>query len=121
MKIQDKENPNKYRDITLSNSLGNLFNTILYNRLTTKLQNANILSPAQAVFPKGHRTSDHIFTLFSLIRKYVTKGEYLYTCFVYFQKPYDSISRDGLKDKLVIADTSNGNNEKPKLEDTNVI
>ena len=67
-----KENPNNYRGITLFNSLGKLFNTILYNRLTTKLQNANILSPAQAGFRKDHRTSDHIFTLYSLIKKFVT-------------------------------------------------
>ena len=82
------------------NSLGKLFNTILYNRVTTKLQNANILSPAQVGFCKDHRTSDHIFTLFSLVKKYVTKGKYLYNCFVDFQKAYDSIRRDGLKDKL---------------------
>ena len=84
----------------MSNSLVKLFNTMLYNRLTTKLENANILSPAQAGFRKDHRTSDHIFTLFSLIKKYVTKGKYLYTCFVDFQKAYDSIRRDGIKDKL---------------------
>ena len=65
-KSGEKENPNNCRGITLSNSLGKLFNTILYNRLTTKLQNANILSPAQAGFRKDHRTSDHIFTFFSL-------------------------------------------------------
>ena len=84
----------------MSKSLGKLFNTILYNRLTTKLQNANILSPAPAEFRNDHRTSNHIFTLFSLINKYVTKGKYLYTCFVDFQKAYDSIRSDGLKDKL---------------------
>ena len=92
-----KENPSNYRGITLSNSLGKLFNTILYNRLTTKLQNANILFPAQAGFFKDHRTSDHIFTL---TKKYVTKDKYLYTCFVNFQKAFDSIRRDELKDKL---------------------
>ena len=66
---------------------------------TKKLQNANILSPAQAGFRKDHRTSN-IVNLFSLIRKYVTKSKYLYTCFVDFQKAYDSIRRNGLKDKL---------------------
>ena len=89
-KSGEKENPNNYRGITLSNSLGKLFNTILYNRFTTKLQNVNILSPAQAGFRKDHRTSDHIFTLFSLTKKYVTKGKYLSTCFVDFQKACDS-------------------------------
>ena len=84
----------------MSTSLGKLFNTILYNRLPTKLQNANILSPAQGGFRKDYRILDRIFTLFSLIKKYATKGKYLYTCVVGFQKAYDSIWRDGLKDKL---------------------
>ena len=43
---QMKKNQINYRGITLSNSLGRFFNTVLYNRLTTKLQNTNILSPA---------------------------------------------------------------------------
>ena len=46
-KSGEKENPNNYRGITLSNSLGKLLNTILYNRHTTKFQNATIFSPAQ--------------------------------------------------------------------------
>ena len=62
-KSGEKENPNNYRNITLSNSLGKLFNIILYKRFTTKLQNANILSPVQAGFRKDHRKSDHISSL----------------------------------------------------------
>ena len=159
----------------MPNNLGNLFNAILYNGLTNKLQNANILSPAQAGFLK-----DHIFSLLSLIKKYVTNVKYLYTCFADFQKAYDLIRSDGLNDKLekigingkfleiihvasktssipllyknkvtkqlytttwlkqsdilstvflnlfinnllsLLTDTSNGNNEKPKLRDTNI-
>ena len=74
----EKSNPNNYRGIILSNSLDKLFNTILYDRLTTKLQNVNIVSPAQAGFHKDYRTSDYIITIFSLIKKYVTKDKYLY-------------------------------------------
>ena len=55
-KSGEKENPNNFRGITLSNSLGKLFSTILYNRLITKLQNTNIVSPAQAGFRKHRRT-----------------------------------------------------------------
>ena len=68
-KSGEKENPNNYRGITLSNYLGKLFNTILYNRPQNELQKKNIfLSPSQAGFQKDHRTSDDIFTLFSLIK-----------------------------------------------------
>ena len=99
-KSGEKENLNNLRGITLSNSFDKLLNTKLYHKITTKLENASILSPAQAGFRKDHRTSDHTFTLFSLIKKFVTKGKYLYTCFVDFQKAYDSIWKDRLKDKL---------------------
>ena len=77
-----KDDPNNYRGKTLSNCLGKLFNTILYNSLQNEPQENIVLSPAQAGFRKDHRTSDHIFTLFSLIDKYIEKGKYLYTCFV---------------------------------------
>ena len=60
-----KDDPNNCRGITLSNCLGKLFNTILYNTLQNELQKNIVLSPAQAGFQKDHRTSDHIFTLFS--------------------------------------------------------
>ena len=83
------------------NYLGKSFNTILYNRLQNELQKILFYPlPKQAGFRKDHRTSDRIFTLFSLINKYIEKGKYLYTCFVDFQKAYDSIRRDSLKHKL---------------------
>ena len=83
-----------------TNCLGKLFNTILYNRLENEIQKNIVISPAQAGFRKDYRTSDHIFSLFSLINKYIKKGKYLYTCFVDFQKAYDSIRQDSLKHKL---------------------
>ena len=67
------------------NCLGKLFNTVLYNRLQNELQKNIVLPPAQVGFRKDHRTSDHIFTLFSLINKY------FYIRFVDFQKTYDLI------------------------------
>ena len=33
-----KDDPNNYRDVTLSNCLGKLFNTTLYNRLQNEVQ-----------------------------------------------------------------------------------
>ena len=83
-----------------TNCLGKLFNTILYNRLENEIQKNIVISPAQAGFQKDYRTSDHIFTLFSLINKCIKKGKYLYSCFVDFQKADDSIRRDSLKHKL---------------------
>ena len=49
-KLGKKDVPNNYRGITLSNCLGKLFNTILYNRLQNEIQKSIVLSPAQAGF-----------------------------------------------------------------------
>lgn len=50
-----------------------------------------------------HRTSDHIFSLRTLVYKYVNhdpKGR-LYTCFIDFKKAFDSVWHDGLFYKLL--------------------
>ena len=104
-----------YRGITLLSSLRKLFSSLIYNRIESK----DVLSPSQAGFRKNYRTTDHIFTLFSLINKtfckdiqktfcitlkrYNTtfcKGKYLCTCFVDFRKAYDSICRKHLLYRL---------------------
>ena len=64
-RLGKKDDPNNYGSITLSNCIGKLFNTILYNKLKNEIQKYILLSPAQAGFRKFHRTSDQIFTLFS--------------------------------------------------------
>ena len=99
-KFGKKDDPNKYRGLTLSNCLGKLFNTILYKSLQNEIKNNIVLSPALTGFRKDYTTSDHSFTLFSLINRYIKKGRYLYICFVDFQKTYDSIRWDSLKHKL---------------------
>ena len=95
-----RDNPSNYRGITLSNCLGKLFNSILYQRIIDNVEKENVLSHSQAGFRKNYRTSDHIFTLFSLLKKYLKEGKYFYTCFVDFKKAYDSIWRNGLLHKL---------------------
>ena len=62
------------------------FYTILYNKLQNEPQKNIVLSPAQNGFRKDRRTSDHIFTLFSLINKYIKTRKYVYKCFVHFRK-----------------------------------
>jgi hypothetical protein len=41
------------------------------------LENNNIICPEQKGFRKGMRTSDHIFTLKTLIDKYFKKNKYI--------------------------------------------
>jgi len=59
-----------------------------------------LFAKEQAGFRKTFRTTDQIFTLKTLINKTIKSGGYLYTCFVDFQKAYDSVWREGLLQKF---------------------
>ena len=84
------------------NSLLKLLCSILNKRLTKFCEDNNIRSKEQIGFCKNTRTSDHIFTLKTLVNKYVTdkKGKKLYTCFIDFKKAFDSVWHEGLLRKL---------------------
>lgn len=92
--------PQNYRHITITSSLGKLFNLTLNNRLQTYIQKHNLITPQQIGFEKGSSTVDHIFTLKTIIDKYTTKSQKLYTCFVDYKQAFDRIWHQGLLLKL---------------------
>ncbi|KAI4877023.1 hypothetical protein NFI96_006215, partial [Prochilodus magdalenae] len=101
-KSGDKLDPNNYRGICISSNLGKVLCSILNTRLTDYLTEHNVLSRAQIGFLPHHRTSDHIFTLHILIDKHLTQhNDTIFTCFVDFQKAFDSIWHNGLFNKLI--------------------
>ena len=93
LKNGSKMDPSNYRGIILLSSLGKLFSSLIYNHIENEIESKYILSPSQAGFRKKYRNTDHIFTLFSFMKKALCKGKYLYSCFVDFRKAYDSIYR----------------------------
>ena len=99
-KGMDVYDANDYRGITLNSRLGKLFCTILYNRIAPLLENKNILCKEQAGFRQNHRTTDHIILLRTIIKKYTTKNNILFSCFVDFSKAFDSMWRRALIEKL---------------------
>ena len=102
-KSRNKDDPSNYRGICISSCLGKLFCSILNTRLLNFSCKQKILHRSQIGFLPGHRTSNHIFSLKTVIDKYVThtpRGK-LYTCFVDFRKAFDSIWHQGLFYKLL--------------------
>ena len=89
--------------ICVTSCLGKLFSAVLNNRLLAYLRDHSLIHPSQIGFLKGSRTSDHIFSLRTLIDKYVTNANKrkLVCCFIDFQKAFDSIWHDGLLHKLL--------------------
>ncbi len=102
-KSGDKLDPNNFRGIFVSSNLGKLFSSILNNRIVNFLNEHNVPSPSQIVFLPNYRTTDHIYTLHTLINKHVkqTKHGKIFACFVDLKKAFDSIWHDGLYYKLL--------------------
>ena len=94
--------PGNYRGICVSSCLGKFFCLILNQRLTDFVAENKILHPSQIGFLKENRTSDHTFTLRTLIDKYVHKhNSKIYACFVDFRKAFDSVWHEGLFYRLL--------------------
>lgn len=126
----EKYDPNNYRGITVSSNLGKLFCSIINDRLVQFTQEHKILKNCQIGFMPNQRTSNHIYTLHTLIQKYVhqKKQGKIFGCFIDFKKAFDSLWHDGLFLKLIqsgiggrtydiIKDIYNGNKCCVKIND----
>ena len=82
--------------------LGKILCSIINNRLLHFLSENNILSKCQIGFLPNFRTSDHIFTLQTIVDQQINQNmTKIFSCFVDFQKAFDSIWREGLLYKLI--------------------
>ena len=97
----DPKLPENYRPITILSCFGKLFTAILNNKLNTFLQYHDLLEENQAGFRAGYSTTDHIFTLHTLIEILKVKRKKLYCSFIDFSKAFDSVWRVGLWTKLL--------------------
>ena len=92
---------NNYRGITVAGCLGKLFNSILNSRLDKYLLDNKLISDCQIGFCKNSRTSDHMFVVKYIIDYYFSKDTKVYTCFVDFQKAFDSVLHTAIQIKLL--------------------
>ena len=96
-----RSNPENYRGICLMNTLLKTLCIMMNDRLTKYIAKEKIIDASQIGFKKGCRTSDHIFTLKSIINKQVYDNKKkLYACFIDFKKAFDSVWHEGLFHKL---------------------
>ena len=101
-KSGDRSDPTNYRGTCVSSCLGKLFCSILNQRLYLYFEENKILHNSQIGFLPENRTADHVFTLKTLIDKYVHfHKEKVYACFVDFRKAFDSVWHEGLFYKLL--------------------
>lgn len=97
----DSKDPNNYRPITILSCLGKLFTSILNQRLTTYLDDNNIMDENQAGFRQGYSCSDQIFTLHFLVEILKKRRKKLFCAFIDFSQAFDNLWRVGLWHKLL--------------------
>ena len=101
-KSGDKSDPNNYRGICVNSNVGKLLCMIINQRMLHFLTERNVLSKSQIGFLPNYRTTDHIFTLNTLIDNQINKNKSkIFSCFVDFKKAFDSIWHEGLLYKLL--------------------
>ena len=100
-KSGDVYNADNYRGLTINSCLAKLFNTILNNRLIKFMERKKLICDNQIGFRSKARTSDHIFIINTIFRKFCKSTKRLYLCFVDFKKAYDSIWQEALMLKLL--------------------
>ena len=75
LKNGNKSDPDNYRGICVNSNLGKVFCSIINLRLIDFLMKNNVLSKSQIGFIPNHRTSDHIYTLHTLVDKYINQNK----------------------------------------------
>ena len=95
-----KSDPDNYRAVAVSSTIGKLFSTILLERIL-KFKKTDCPDPInQLGFSKGAQTYDHILTLNTIISKYKKLKTPVFAVFVDFKKAFDSVCREALFFKL---------------------
>lgn len=93
----DNTLPDNYRGISLINTSCKCFTSILNTRLYSWLEENNKIAENQAGFRKMYSTTDHIFSLYTVIEKCLNKkGQKLYVAFIDFKKAFDSVNHNEL-------------------------
>jgi len=102
LKKGDPLDCNNYRGISLTSCIGKAFTSLMNSRLHAVLEMENLMSICQSSFRKEHSTTDHIFTLHTVIDKYIRKNKKkLYCCFVDLAKAFDSVPHSTILSKLL--------------------
>ena len=98
----DSSDSDNFRPICVLSCLCKMLTNCLNSRLVSVCKKEKLIHVSQIGFREGYRTSDHIFSLKTLINKYTLEkpSRRLYACFIDFKKAYDSVWNKGPYSKL---------------------
>ena len=95
------QDPNNCRGISISSILLKVLCTLLNNRIQSYCTKSDLINKNQIGFKSNYRTSGHLLTLKSVLKKYVTIGEKKqFSCFIDFSNALNSIWHRGIFHKF---------------------
>ena len=98
LKKGDEKNCDNYRGISLLSVVSKIFTSILNKRLYKWAEENGKISEEQAGFRKSFSTTDHIFTLHTIVNSclFGNRRSKLYVAFIDYRKAFDTIRRETL-------------------------
>jgi len=120
----DKKECSNYRTITVGDTIGKIYTTLLERRLNHWTEITYKRAKGQAGSRQGYRTTDQLFLLQQLVIATTTsvgrRRNLLWACFVDFAKAFDTVKREVMWEKLRRIGVSNKFLEAIKATYTNV-
>jgi hypothetical protein len=89
-----------YRPISVLPSFSKIFEKIIFNRLTSFLDQKNVLISRQYGFRKGHSTNMALLKFHDLVTKSIESGKFTLGIFIDLEKAFDTIDHSILLTKL---------------------
>ena len=100
-KIGSKESMDNYRPISLLPTFSKILEKIMYNRLSTYLENNNLLSPQQFGFRKAHSTVHPLSLFINQISDALNKKNHAIAIFCDLKKAFDTVNHSILIKKTI--------------------
>ena len=89
-----------YRPLTVSISMYSIYSRMLNLRLTSVVEDHNLLGEIQAGFRKTRSASDNLFVLDTILSKAKEMGQQVHKSFIDLTKAYDTVNRPLLWEKM---------------------
>ena len=99
-KTGSKDSMDNYRPISLLPTFSKILEKIMYNRLSTYLENNNLLSPQQFGFRKAHSTVHPLSLFINQISDALNKKNHAIAIFCDLKKAFDTVDHSILIKKL---------------------